>query len=104
MAYREFVDPDGVSWEAWDVHPTHVERRLSREGEWTSDAERRVEEHGPRMQVRPEYTHGWLAFQSRHERRRLAPVPADWHELDDAGLAALCARASRIGQPRRLVE
>lgn len=105
MAYREFTDADGVRWEVWDVHPTYVERRLGRAGEGDApEAERRVADQGPRMQVRPEFAHGWIAFQSRHERRRLAPAPAGWSELDDAALARLCAQATRIGQPRRLVE
>lgn len=105
MAYREFVDADGVRWEAWDVHPTHVERRLARGAEQEApDTERRVADQGARMQVRPEFAHGWLAFQARHERRRMAPAPPGWHELDDEALAELCARAERIGQPRRLVE
>lgn len=104
MAYREFTDADGVRWEAWDVHPTHVERRLAEAAEGAPDRERRVADQGARMQVRPEFAHGWLAFQSRHERRRLAPAPVGWEELDDDALGRLCAQADRIGQPRRLVE
>lgn len=108
MAYRDFVDEHGTAWEAWDVHPTHVERRLERSGARGAAGgpvvERRTTESGARMQVRPEYTQGWLAFQSRHERRRLAPVPPDWAELDDAGLSRLLDRATPIGPGRRLVE
>ena len=59
---------------------------------------------GPRVQVRPEFLGGWLAFQSRSERRRLAPTPAGWETLDDEQLAELCAQAAPVGTPRRLVE
>jgi hypothetical protein len=103
MAHREFVDPDGVSWEVWDVHPTHVERRR-RSGGVPLPEERRVAREGPRVQVRPEFLGGWLAFQSRLERRRLAPAPQGWESMDDEELAELCAQAVPVGTPRRLVE
>lgn len=105
MAYREFVDEHGVAWEAWDVYPTHVERRI-RSGAWLEQGEedRRQTDGGPRAQVREEYAQGWLAFQCRGERRRLAPIPDDWVDLETGELIALCARATPIGSPRRLVE
>ena len=30
MSYRQFRDDQGESWEAWEVHPAAVERRLTR--------------------------------------------------------------------------
>lgn len=104
MAYREFRDESGVDWQVWDVHPTHVERRIRRSGEVDPGSERRHHLSGPRMEVRPEFANGWLAFQCRGERRRLAPMPEGWDQLDDAELARLCERAKRIGMPRRLIE
>ena len=29
MSYRRFSDMNGGSWEAWEVHPTAVERRVN---------------------------------------------------------------------------
>ena len=104
MAYREFTDEHGIPWEVWDVRPTHVERRRKELGGPRGRGERRRSEAGPRMEVRREFTDGWLAFQCRHGRRRLAPVPPGWEQLDDRGLAALCAQATPTGSPRRLVE
>ncbi|HYD51776.1 MAG TPA: hypothetical protein VEA99_04075 [Gemmatimonadaceae bacterium] len=104
MAHREFTDEQGIRWEVWDVHPTHVERRRDGIVQLGSATERRHQRSGPRMQVRQEFANGWLAFQCRGERRRLAPVPPDWAELDERELASLCSRATPIGSPRRLVE
>jgi hypothetical protein len=104
MAHREFTDEHGVRWEVWDVRPTHVERRRQQLASPLARGERRRAEAGPRMKVRDEFVQGWLAFQCRASRRRLAPVPPGWEELDEAALASLCARATPIGAPRRLAE
>jgi len=45
------------------------------------------------------YRGGWLVFESANEKRRLAPVPADWEQLPTEELAALCRKAST--QPTR---
>ena len=45
------------------------------------------------------YRGGWLVFESANEKRRLAPVPADWEQMPEADLAALCSKAST--QPAR---
>lgn len=45
------------------------------------------------------YRGGWLVFESAHEKRRLAPVPANWEQMPEADLAALCSKAST--QPAR---
>lgn len=39
---------------------------------------------------------GWLAFQSGTDRRRLAPIPEQWIDLDDATLVALLSSADRL--------
>jgi hypothetical protein len=52
-----------------------------------------------------ELADGWLAFQSKGERRRLAPIPERWHEVDDSGLIALCRKAKKVPRrPSRLIE
>jgi hypothetical protein len=43
--------------------------------------------------VDPELTAGWLTFESAMEKRRLAPIPEGWEELDDETLATLCDSA-----------
>ena len=41
-----------------------------------------------------EYRHGWLVFESRAEKRRLAPVPDGWADLPDEALATFCESAT----------
>jgi hypothetical protein len=72
---RHFRDKAGVEWQVF----------LTARG---SDAVSR--EH-----FLPEaYREGWLVFESAEEKRRLAPVPANWESLPNEQLAALCAKAS----------
>jgi hypothetical protein len=68
MPLREFNDADGVGWRVWATTPTLGN-------------------------VRPQFAGGWLAFESRDERRRLAPVPEAWAEVDDGALRELLAQA-----------
>ena len=49
-----------------------------------------------RFRMAPELRQGWLAFQSGHERRRLAPIPPAWESLDDTELAALARQATPL--------
>jgi len=56
------------------------------------------------MRVDPQWMDGWLAFQTRGERRRLAPYPELWAHLDDAHLEELCNDAQLVGGSRRLIE
>ena len=65
MAHRVF-HRGGQRWEVWEVH--------RREG----------------RSVDPELTEGWLTFESALEKRRLAPIPEGWDELDEEALARLC--------------
>jgi|tagenome__1003787_1003787.scaffolds.fasta_scaffold20978058_7 hypothetical protein len=39
------------------------------------------------------YREGWLVFESPQEKRRLAPVPADWETMPIEELIALCGKA-----------
>jgi hypothetical protein len=70
MAYREFVDGDGVAWRAWETRP------------------------GSGANVRPALAAGWVSFESADERRRLAPVPEGWDGLSDEDLLGWLASAS----------
>ena len=39
------------------------------------------------------YREGWLVFESNQEKRRLAPVPADWETMPTESLVSLCGKA-----------
>jgi hypothetical protein len=65
MALREFEDLNGGSWRVWDTTP-------ARTGGLTSD-----------------FRSGWLTFDNGQVRKRLAPIPEDWHLLTPERLALL---------------
>lgn len=105
MTYRTFADEQGRSWEIWDVRPERVERRgTDRRQErpvlWPG-IERRA---GPNRRQRPhaslDLTHplarGWLAFKSEDEKRRLAPIPANWESYRGRELRELWEKADVI--------
>lgn len=104
MENKTFVDVMGTEWRVWEVYPRLVERRLMRE--------RRVERRGSeerrhvpvgRPTLPRQILGGWLAFQSRHERRRVLPVPDDWESMSDRELQALLAHSQLSSRPRRPV-
>ena len=94
-------DEHGVFWTVWEVVPQMSERRRRRLGP-PGGKERRVLQVGPFAAIRADFAEGWLTFESRGERRRLAPPPKDWEHFPDGRLAELCARAEPAGRPRRL--
>ena len=82
MALRVFTDPEGRSWQVWNVLPgpqIGFERTVS--------------------QLPPEMTDGWLCFESPREKRRLAPIPAAWEFDHPSRLEELCSQAAVV--PRR---
>ena len=104
MEKKTFVDVLGMEWEVWEVYPRLLERRLMHERR----AARRGSEERRHVPVgRPtlprQILGGWLAFQSRHERRRVLPVPDDWEDLGDRELQALLAHSKLSSKPRRPV-
>lgn len=111
--HRDFHDDDKQAWTAWDVIPSWGERRQSERrragaGSPAATGERRRAERrvhrGIRISLTPVLSHGWLAFQSGAERRRLAPIPSDWHLLTEDGLRDLWRAAERLPPRRRLIE
>ena len=48
----------------------------------------------------PELAEGWLCFESRVEKRRLAPIPAGWPKFSLAELKKLCLLAVKIDRER----
>lgn len=75
-AHRSFEDAQGVTWDAFAVHP--------------------AQEGGSRAQLPEPYRAGWLVFDSGREKRRLSPVPPEWHLASEEQLRALCARAEVV--------
>jgi hypothetical protein len=100
MSYRRFDDTEGRAWEAWEVHPSMVERRLNRDrrAERRQEAvERRVAPE-IRLIIPLELREGWLALQGRNERLRISPIPEGWMNLTDEELRRLVIRATMRGQ------
>ena len=105
MTHRSFKDREGKHWDVWIVHPSAAERRFVdrrvNEGDQTTGVERRsgLERRGgvrksPRASVAQEFAHGWLCFETRGEKRRLAPVPELWHRAADETLEQWCGMAT----------
>jgi hypothetical protein len=106
MAFRQFTDATGVEWTVYDVVPRADERRAHDRRDHShavddSQLDRRGEDRRALGSVRPvRITRGWLCFEAPEERRRLQPIPENWHLMSDADLAELVQQA-RIA-PRRL--
>ena len=94
MTYRRFTDSEGQTWEAWEVHPSVVERRMNedRRGEPRPTTDRRQSREF-RLVIPRELREGWLVIQARSEKLRVTPIPDGWSHLSDAELAALVERA-----------
>jgi hypothetical protein len=107
MPHRQFVDSKHTTWEVWDVEPAHAERRGSADDRRRSrrtSGERRQLEDRSRVRIKTTLARGWLAFESRHDKRRLSPIPTGWEALDPSALEQLCEQASSVGRRRRLLE
>ena len=95
MSYRRFNDTEGRAWEAWEVHPSAVERRLNSDRRQTTRANgERRQQHEFRLVLPWELRGGWLALQGTKGTKgtiRLAPIPDGWMTLSDDDLAMLVA-------------
>ena len=78
MAVRDFVDANGVAWRVWPVTPEALQPKTAAE-DYLGD-----------------YGDGWLCFESKSERRRLAGYPRDWERLSDAELCSLLRVAAVV--------
>jgi hypothetical protein len=112
--HRTFRDHESRLWNAWDVHPLWGERR-ARDRRHRDEApppamlERRRTERrhatGLRIALPPRLAGGWIAFECGDERRRVAPIPQGWSELDEDALRALWRDAEALPpRRRRLIE
>ena len=106
MAHRDYVDSEGVPWQVWEVIPQSVDRRRLRERRVAPrDAQDRRMRHAARLRQSDGESDGWLVFEARDQKRRLRPIPLDWHRASDAELESMCVRAERASRPtRRLIE
>jgi hypothetical protein len=75
--HRIFRDAHGTRW---DVFPVYPGSRVS--AQWHLEAA---------------YSHGWLCFDSASQKRRVGPVPPDWHRLSNAQLEQLANGAQVVG-------
>lgn len=99
MPHRNFRAADGHVWEVWEVIPggwRDQERRRAADRRSANPIiapkiERRSgkDRRSPSPLVHGELAGGWLAFESRGEKRRLAPVPPDWESFSDSQLEEL---------------
>ncbi len=71
MPIRDFVDADGVRWNVWSTVPEMRGVVGSMQG-------------------------GWLTFESGEVRRRLVPIPANWHGASLGELRELCRKAEPV--------
>jgi hypothetical protein len=83
MAYREFVDTNGVSWRVWSTVPSAGSR------------------------LRGGFDQGWLTFErtspdsspTPKPLRRLVPIPADWETAPESRLDLMCRSAEEVARP-----
>jgi hypothetical protein len=104
MAYRTFVDTRNTYWQVWDVRPERVERRsverrsgppaAYRGAERRSGERRRLDQR--RIVLDNGLGSGWLVFESKSEKRRLSPIPADWEKSSESQLRMLCDKAKAV--------
>jgi hypothetical protein len=100
MGHRQFSDSTGAAWEVWDVQPAPVVQPPPVDRPPTFDG-RLAQTFWDTPRLDGPLAKGWLCFQSGTVKRRLAPIPDGWQELDGVQLAELCALASAV-PPRGL--
>ena len=105
MAHREFLDDRGRQWEVWDVRPERRERRSG--GERRRSARDRVDRRKQQLLlavIGGELANGWLAFTTKGERRRYAPLPDNWVTATTQQLLDWLAAAKPLPPRPRLIE
>ena len=105
MGHREFVDSIGRHWDVWAVQPEGADRRDPDRANEPAPAVERREREAFRVPVAGRWRRGWLAFETKFEKRRLTPIPAGWLDVPDDELERLCDQAiTAPTPPRRLIE
>jgi hypothetical protein len=85
---RGFTDSTGVEWRVWEVFPSKAVTPTTAESFSTANLKDTV------------YAGGWLCFESRSEKRRLAPIPSGWDRNEAATLEHLLSRATPVESRR----
>lgn len=101
---RTFTDSTGLAWSVWAVRPG-----IGPNASETADRRRAAAaSSGPgpqgerRLQVRSEFSGGWLAFHGANgARRRLMPIPERWETLADGELEQRCRDARPMPDAER---
>lgn len=106
MTFREFVDPDGRSWEAWEVRPIAIERRLNEDRRTVPRFAQDRRSADLQFALHGTLREGWLTFQNGDDRRRISPIPTGWTAASEAELIAMLAHAVPLrrapaGVPKR---
>jgi hypothetical protein len=101
MAHRTFIDSFGRHWDVWSVMPVGAERRRDSTSGWRSNERRHRREE--RDMIDDRWANGWLTFETRGEKRRLAKYPDHWMELSPEQLEWLCDGAVVVPQSNRLL-
>ena len=104
MSSREFTDDRGEVWQVWAVLPESLERRIADDPNLAPPVERRVKRESRVKVSNPLMAGGWLAFENRTERRRFAPIPADWSAMEETELRSLLSQAASVGSTQRLLD
>jgi hypothetical protein len=104
MAHRQFRDAHGRDWDVWTVIPDRAERRLRNGSDDVAEDRRHYRDPEVRVKLGEQWIRGWLAFETRGEKRRLAPIPDQWENSSDDELEALCNSAQPVAPSKRLAE
>ena len=99
MSNRRIRDGHGTIWDIWDVLPGDV---LAGSYDRRSGDRPHLPTPPSTPAVQPELENGWLCFQSADERRRSAPIPADWIDFPDNVLRSLLDAATPVPLARDL--
>ena len=84
--------------------PERAERRRSDGDKAIPEDRRQYRDPDVRVKLGEQWLHGWLAFETRGEKRRLAPIPDTWEQANDAQLEALCNSAQAVAPSKRLAD
>ena len=83
MSHRIIKDAAGAQWQVWSVSPGALTALQA-------------------LAVAPQFAGGWLAFERMGEpsepaeKRRLAPIPADWATAPEHEVRALLSAAKPV--------
>lgn len=87
MTSRDFTDEHGELWHVRAIRPESLDRRVADDPMLTVPTRTGIKVQDPAMM------NGWLAFESPTQRRKLAPIPAGWHKMDERELRTLLSQA-----------